>query len=86
VKEDKKPYTDAERKARNVHLSTNGYLIVFFILLGVSFLSFKYVPFPLGFLAGFGIIIYLFIQFPTLIVMWQKAEDSDPERKNDRLF
>lgn len=76
--------TDKERQKRAVHLSTEGYIIVFFVLIFAAILTMKYVPF--GFIPGGAIIVYVFYNFPTVIRMWQKAEEADSSRTKDRLF
>lgn len=77
--------TEKEKQRRNVHLSTEGYVIAFLVLMVVAFLLAKFVPL-VGFILAIMVLWYALFNFPTLIDMWQKAEADDEERKKDRIF
>lgn len=76
--------TEKEKARRNAHLSPTGYVVIALILMFIALCVAKYIP--LGIIPAMMIFFWVFTKIPLLTTMWEKAEEQDPTRKDDRIF
>ena len=73
---------EKEKNRRNAHFGTSGYVFIGLIFMLIGILLAKHVSFVLGLLP----IFWVFLKIPTLLSIWQRAEEIDTERKKDRIW